>query len=65
MVNCDEAAKNILKFHDVLARRLPVALHLSIHKKEPMKLQFFFFFPNSFFPLPMSFLSLFQSNAAF
>jgi len=40
MVTCDEVAKNILKFQDVLARRLPVALHLSIHKKETMKLHF-------------------------
>jgi hypothetical protein len=64
MVNCDEVAENILKFQDVSARRLPVALHLSIHKKVTMKLQFLFFpdsFPHSCYVL----LSLFQSNAAF
>lgn len=58
-VSCDEMAKNILKFQHVVARRLPVALHLSIHKKETMKLQFFFF-PNSLPSLSMSF-SLFSN----
>jgi len=33
MVDCDGVATNIFKFQDVLARRLPVAVHLSIHKK--------------------------------
>jgi TorA maturation chaperone TorD len=66
MVTCDEVVENILKFQDVLARmrRLPVALHLSIHKKETMKLQFFFL-PEFFLPCCYAFLSLFQSNAAF
>jgi hypothetical protein len=61
-VSCDEVAKNILKFLNVVTRRLPVGLHLSIHKKENMKLQLFFVFPfpNSFSPLAMSF-SLFSN----
>jgi hypothetical protein len=57
-VSCDEMAKNMLEFQDVVTRRLPVTAHLSIHMKETMKLQFFL---PEFFPTFATSFSLFSN----